>query len=55
MLKILTGVFLGVFIGTLGYELVNRSNPEVIERIRSRMSEVLDDFMVSDGSDEQGV
>jgi hypothetical protein len=51
MTKILVGIFLGVFIGTLGYELVSRNNPEAIERIRKKVSEKVDDFI---GSEETG-
>lgn len=55
MIKILAGVFLGVFIGTLGYELVNRNNPELIQKIRRRVSETLEDFTIIEDPDEQEV
>jgi hypothetical protein len=53
MTKILVGVFLGVFIGALGYELVSRNNPETIEKIRKKVSEKVDDFMGLEETDEQ--
>ena len=53
MIKILAGVFVGVFIGTLGYELLNRSNPEAIQKIRKKVSETLNDFTILEDPDEQ--
>ena len=55
MIKILAGVFVGVFIGTLGYELVKRNNPELIHKVRRKVSETLDDFTIIEDPDEQEV
>jgi hypothetical protein len=55
MIKILAGVFLGVFVGALGYELVNRNNPEAIDKIRKNVSKIVDDFLGLRETDEQEV
>ena len=55
MIKILAGVFVGVFIGTLGYELVNRSNPELIKKVKQMVSETLEDFTIIEDPDDQEV
>ena len=55
MIKILAGVFVGVFIGTLGYELVNRNNPELVKKVRQRISETLEDFTIIEDPDDQEV
>ena len=33
MSKILIGVFSGIFIGAVLYELINRTNPELIKKV----------------------
>jgi hypothetical protein len=33
MSKILIGVFLGVFIGSIAYEILARSNPELLKKL----------------------
>jgi hypothetical protein len=35
MIKLLSGVFVGVFMGALVYEIINRENPEWLEKIRN--------------------
>ena len=45
MSKIFAGVFLGVFIGALAYETLNRSNPKLVQRIRNKVSGKLDDYL----------
>ncbi len=52
MTKTLVGVFIGGFLGALGYELLNRNNPEAIQKIRQRVAEKVDDFV---GPKEQNV
>lgn len=52
MTKTLVGVFIGVFLGALGYELLNRNNPEAIQKIRQRVAEKVDEFL---GPKEQDV
>jgi hypothetical protein len=34
MSKILIGVFLSVFIGSIAYEILARSNPELLEKLK---------------------
>jgi len=43
----LFGVFIGVFIGALGYELVSRSRPDAIEKIRKGVKEAVDNLVGS--------
>jgi hypothetical protein len=45
MSKILAGVFLGVFIGALVYEMLNRTKPELTEKIEAKFSEGLDNIL----------
>ncbi len=44
MSKILIGVFSGIFIGAVIYELVNRTNPEFIKKVEDLASSKLDDL-----------
>lgn len=34
MLKVIAGVFMGVFVGALAYEIINRENPELLQKMR---------------------
>lgn len=45
MSKILAGVFMAVFIGALVYELLNRTKPELTEKIEAKFSEGLDSIL----------
>lgn len=54
MSKIFAGVFFGVFIGALAYETLNRSNPELVQRIRNKVSKKLDDYLGSIETIEEG-
>nr|MBF0220760.1 hypothetical protein [Desulfobulbaceae bacterium] len=45
MKGILAGVFIGVFFGALGYEILNRTNPKMVDAIRRRVSDNVDKFM----------
>ena len=38
----LLGVFTGVFIGALAYELLQRSRPDVVQSIRETVAETVD-------------
>jgi hypothetical protein len=42
MSKILIGVFSGIFIGAVIYELVNRTNPELIKKVEDMASNKID-------------
>jgi len=42
MSKILGGVFLGVFISALFWEILCRQNPELSEKVRNKFREKLD-------------
>ena len=56
MKGILAAVFCGVFVGALGYELLNRSRPEIVEEIRRKVADGLSSFWgtddVCDGLDD---
>ena len=43
MSKILVGVFSGIFIGAVIYELINRTNPELIRKVEEFASHKIDD------------
>jgi hypothetical protein len=45
MKAILAGVFVGVFFGALGYEIINRTNPQMVESIRRKVSNEVDRAM----------
>ena len=45
MKGILAAVFCGVFVGALGYELLNRTRPEVVEEIRKKVADGLSCFL----------
>jgi len=42
MSKILFGVFSGVFIGAVVYELINRTNPELIKKVEAYACKKID-------------
>jgi uncharacterized membrane-anchored protein YhcB (DUF1043 family) len=44
MSKILIGVFSGIFIGAVIYELVNRTNPEFIKKVEDLASNKIDEL-----------
>jgi len=39
MSKLLIGVFMGVFLGAMAYEFLNRTKPELMKKIREKASE----------------
>ena len=43
MWKVLGGVFLGVFMGALVYEIVDRENPELFQKVRDFVAGVAGD------------
>ncbi len=43
MSKVLIGVFSGIFIGAVIYELINRTNPELIKKVEEFASSKIDD------------
>lgn len=45
MSKVLVGVFVAVFIGALVYEILNRTNPELTEKLESKISNGLDSIL----------
>ncbi|HIJ90552.1 MAG: hypothetical protein OEV89_07270 [Desulfobulbaceae bacterium] len=45
MSKILIGVFSGIFIGAVIYELVNRANPDFIKKIEDLASNKVDEML----------
>ena len=45
MSKILMGVFVVAFVGALVYEILNRTKPELTERIEAKVSEGLDNLL----------
>ncbi len=52
MFKLLAGVFVGVFVGALIYEIANRKNPELIEKIRDKAAEKIDRYLEMPGAQE---
>lgn len=44
MSKVLLGVFSGIFIGAVIYELINRTNPELIQKVEEFASSKIDDL-----------
>ena len=54
MSKVLVGVFAGIFIGAVVYELVNRTNPELIQKLEKMTSDKIDSLCgVNTGSAAQ--
>jgi len=43
MSKILVGIFSGIFIGAVIYELINRTNPELIRKVEEFAAHKIDD------------
>ncbi len=53
MKAILAAVFCGVFVGALGYEMLNRTRPEVVAGIRRKVADGFGSFFGTDsGLDE---
>ena len=48
MSKVLVGVFVVAFIGALVYEILNRTKPELTEKIEAKISAGLDNFLDPD-------
>jgi uncharacterized membrane-anchored protein YhcB (DUF1043 family) len=44
MSKVFIGVFSGIFIGAVIYELLNRSNPEFIKKVEDLASRKIDEL-----------
>ena len=44
MSKLLVGVFSGIFIGSLVYELINRTKPELIKKVEAFAHSKVDRF-----------
>ena len=49
MSKILLGVFTVVFIGALVYELLNRTKPDLMEKLETKVSGGLDSILTPAG------
>ncbi|MBI4766575.1 MAG: hypothetical protein HY787_18575 [Deltaproteobacteria bacterium] len=45
MSKLLVGVFVVTFIGALVYEILNRTKPELTEKIETKVSQRLDSLL----------
>jgi len=45
MSKILFGIFSGIFVGAVIYELVNRVNPELTRKVEDISSHKIDDVL----------
>ena len=45
MSKILMGVFVVAFVGALVYEILNRTKPELTEKIEAKVSEGIDNIL----------
>jgi hypothetical protein len=50
MSKVLVGVFVAVFVGALLYEILNRTKPELTEKLEAKLSGGLDAMLALDGS-----
>ena len=44
MSKVLIGVFTGIFLGAVIYELVNRTNPELVQKLQDLASKKVDEL-----------
>jgi uncharacterized membrane-anchored protein YhcB (DUF1043 family) len=44
MSKVFIGVFTGIFIGAVIYELLNRTNPEFLKKVEDLASRKIDDL-----------
>ena len=44
MSKVFIGVFSGIFIGAVIYELLNRTNPEFMQKVEDLASRKIDDL-----------
>ncbi len=45
MTKLMIGVFLGVFVGALIYDVVNRENPKLIKRVRDKAAKKINEYL----------
>lgn len=45
MSKLMIGVFLGVFAGALIYEIINKRNPELFEKVRDKAAGKIDEYL----------
>jgi gas vesicle protein len=45
MSKTLLGIFIGVFIGAVAYELIRRSNPSFTKKIETRAKKKIDEIL----------
>ena len=50
MKGIFAAVFFGVFVGALGYEILNRTRPEVVADIRKKVADGLSTFFGTDAT-----
>jgi len=50
MSKLLMGVFIGVFVGALTYEFLNRTKPELMKKIRAKAAEDLNNLLKMKGA-----
>ena len=50
MSRIFGGVFVAVFVGALAYEVLNRSNPELAQKIKYMLSRGLGNHLPSPAS-----
>jgi len=55
MSKVMIGVFLGVFASALFYEIVNRQNPELVEKIKKKFNEKFDKYLEIEKATEGGL
>jgi len=44
MSKVLIGVFTGIFLGAVIYELVNRTNPELVQKLQDMACKKVDEL-----------
>ena len=44
MSKVLVGVFTGIFLGAVIYELVNRTNPELVQKLQDLACKKVDEL-----------
>ena len=50
MSKILATVFLGVFVGALTYEILNRLKPELMAKVEAKASKTMDNLLKVQGN-----
>ena len=54
MTKLLAGIFFGVFIGSLAFELINRRNPELLEKARKFAKDTATGDILPVGGENKG-